>query len=287
MTTSAMTADSRLKESFKGMLQKLARNDFLWRSLWLPMAKFGRHMTWQRSVTELNRIESALRPGYAVQSGIFAGMRYPRFKSIGSALLVKLLGIYEVELTKIFEQIIATPYEVVVDIGCAEGYYAVGLAMKMTQARVHAYDIDVEARVLCEEMARLNGVAERVQVGGACTAEGLVETVAGKRALIISDCEGGELDLFGARIVDQVRHCDLLIEAHDFVHRGISKALQERFRATHECRIVHSMDPLEKAQRHPSPLIQEKHGDVLMWLYNEGRPEVMEWLYFTPRERNV
>jgi len=283
MSSQRIDAPSRLKASLKQGLQLLAKNDLLWKALWLPVAKFGRHMTWQRSVTELNRIESELRPAYEVQAGVFAGMRYPKFQSVGSALLAKLLGTYEVELTAIFECLVQTPYDVIVDVGCAEGYYAVGLALRIPSAKVFAFDIDSQARGLCKEMARLNGIPDRVVVRGVCTPEALSKIVAGKRALIISDCEGGERDLFAPHCVTQLQHCDLLVETHDFIHRGMSMELQERFRATHECRVVHSMDPLEKASRHPSPLIREKSSEVLAWLYNEGRPEIMEWLHLVPR----
>jgi hypothetical protein len=283
MTTQLANADSRLKGSLKHALQMLARNNLLWNAVWLPLAKFARHMTWQRSVKELHRIEAELHPSYVVQGGLFAGMRYPRFKSVGSALLAKLLGTYEVELTEILTQAIQTPYEVIADVGCAEGYYAVGLALKIPQCKVFAFDIDPEARALCTEMAQVNHVTDRLVVEGKSTGESLSNLVAGKRALVISDCEGGELDLFDPSTILKIAHCDVLIEAHEFIHRGISQELQNRFRATHECRVVHSMDPLEKAERHPSPLIREKSTEVLAWLYSEGRPEVMEWLWLTPR----
>ncbi|MCE9519160.1 MAG: hypothetical protein K8R87_06385, partial [Verrucomicrobia bacterium] len=169
----------------------------------------------------------------------------------------------------------------------AEGYYAVGLAVRMPNLKVEAFDIDLRARELCAEMASLNGVADRVSIHGACVPEQLSAAVAGQRALIISDCEGAELDIFNDTIVPQLAACDLLIEAHDFIVRGISETLQERFGKTHHCTLFQSMNPMEKIIRHPSAFIQETAPEVLAWLYDEGRPETMQWLFFTPRHNQA
>src|SRR5579859_5362525 len=59
-----------------------------------------------------------------VRSGPFAGMRYVD-ASIGSAYLPKLLGIYERELHPVIEEACASRPGLIVDLGAAEGYYAV------------------------------------------------------------------------------------------------------------------------------------------------------------------
>ena len=98
--------------------------------------------------------------GRRVLSGPFVGMDYVQ-QATGSALMPKLLGSYEAELHETLEKIAATEYAAIIDIGCAEGYYAIGLAMRLPNAQVYAFDIDPEARELCTAMARLNGVEER------------------------------------------------------------------------------------------------------------------------------
>lgn len=265
------------------MLRVLAGVDVLWDWLWLPMARFGRHMTWQRSDREMRRLGEVLGPDYRVDEGPFKGMKYPHFESVGSSLLGKLTGTYEVELAGWVERLLQTPYELVVDIGCAEGYYAVGFAMRKPEVEVHAYDTNERARQLCANMAALNGVANRVRVEGLCSAQELASLVRGRRALVISDCEGGELDVFAESVMDSLSRCDVLIEPHDFVIAGVSETLKMRFHATHECAVAHNMFPLEKAAKHPSRLMREKDPEVLEWLYSEGRPESMAWLLFTPR----
>lgn len=65
--------------------------------------------------------------GGVILSGPFKGLMYPR-ESVGSAWAPKLLGTYESELSPTIERIVSGGYRSVVDIGAAEGYYAVGLA---------------------------------------------------------------------------------------------------------------------------------------------------------------
>ena len=47
-------------------------------------------------------------------------------------------------------------YEQILDIGCAEGYYAVGLARMFPNAFVKAYNSSPIARDLCNKMVQTN-----------------------------------------------------------------------------------------------------------------------------------
>ena len=48
-----------------------------------------------------------------------------------------LLGTWELELAEVWELIFANDFSVMVDVGAAEGYYAIG----MTQARCEGYSL--------------------------------------------------------------------------------------------------------------------------------------------------
>ena len=109
----------------------------------------------------------------------------------------------------------APHYAAVLDIGCAEGYYAAGCARLWPVSEVYAYDIDPTALRLCAALADANGVAKRVHVRGACTPETLISfDFPQGRSLIISDCEGYEAALFTPSTLPYLAGCDLLIEVH-------------------------------------------------------------------------
>jgi hypothetical protein len=69
--------------------------------------------------------------GTTVLHGPFAGLMYPRdlLLAQADAPIAKLLGTYEQELHPVFEEVIAKQPRTIIDIGAAEGYYAVGLAL--------------------------------------------------------------------------------------------------------------------------------------------------------------
>jgi len=105
-----------------------------------------------------------------VQFGPFAGMRLPDESSwSGGDGSSKLLGCYEQELHSTVEKAIARQPEVLINIGCAEGYYAVGLARRLPTAQVFAFDTDEKAQSICRLAAQLNGVENQLVIEGECT----------------------------------------------------------------------------------------------------------------------
>lgn len=132
------------------------------------------------------RIEGTIFEPLTVLNGPFKGMKYPSLSAVGSAVFAKLLGSYERELHPTLEIVLERSCSEIIDIGCAEGYYAVGLAMKFENAKVYAFDSDAEARKRCSIMAKLNGVADRVIVDAQYTADTLVNFKFQEKGLIIS-----------------------------------------------------------------------------------------------------
>jgi precorrin-6B methylase 2 len=176
------------------------------------------------------------RYGTDVQAGPFQGMRYVR-RSTGSTIIPKLLGSYEIELGPWLREVCVRDYRVVVDIGCAEGYYAIGLARNLLSASVYAFDIDPVARRLCNEMAHLNGVASRVKVQGECTSR-LLNQILVPGSLVISDCEGAEEALLDPYQVPSLKEADIIVELHDHLLPGETQRLVERFASTHTITLV-------------------------------------------------
>jgi len=149
---------------------------------------------------------------YTVQAGPFAGMKYTRSALLSRHATPALLGVYERQLYP-FIDAVAQHCDLVVDIGSAEGYFAVGLARQ--GKRVVAFDANPHERRICKEMAAANQVSERVTVRPWCDPSTLIDLVEGQGgAFIISDIDGGELDLFTPEVVAATRHCDLIIEMH-------------------------------------------------------------------------
>lgn len=180
--------------------------------------------------------------GLVVQNGSFQGMRYiaemlsPQ-EVAHRDLVPKLLGSYEAELHPALEGVLGRNNETIVNIGCSEGYYAVGLSLRLPAARIFAFDLDPEARWLCEQMARLNGVSDRVNIRGECSLDALRD-LASDRTLIVCDCEGCELALLQPHSASGLTGCDLIVELHDCIRPGTSQAIIDRFDATHDVEVI-------------------------------------------------
>ena len=245
--------------------------------MWYARAR----MTWWNY--RLTRIVASIaaRHGLVVQGGPFAGMVYVASTvsafSQGvvckSALVPKLLGSYEAELHQIVAKLLKTRYPTVVNIGCGEGYYAVGFALRLPGARIYAFDTDPPARNLCAELAHANGVEARVIVAGECDHHRLAALTL-ERALIVCDCEGCELDLLRPDLVPGLKACDIVVELHDFIDPRISEIVLSRFEASHKIRLV------ESTERDPSnySVLRNLAARDQRLAVNEFRPH-MEWAF--------
>ena len=188
-----------------------------------------RHLAKWRAEVVANTIVA--RSGTKVRSGPFAGMDYAVRASEGTRA-ARLLGCYEASLAPVIEAIIARAYPLVIDVGCAEGYYAVGLARRMPASRIMARDESPKAQALCRQLAALNGVADRVEVGGRMEHADFAICDA-QPTLILCDIEGAEADLLDPAVAKGLLSADILVEAHDVVQPGLADLITSRFAATH------------------------------------------------------
>ena len=78
--------------------------------------------------------------GTTVMQGPLKGMNF-LYKSAEGCHIAKLLGCYEQPLQPFIEEAIEANYKTILNIGCAEGYYAVGMARRMPNTQVLAFDL--------------------------------------------------------------------------------------------------------------------------------------------------
>jgi hypothetical protein len=230
------------------------------------------------SVTPLTRSFTE-QHGLTVLHGPLAGLRLSEeMVGLSGDLVAKLLGTYERELIPAFEEWIASRPAVVVDVGAAEGYYAVGLAHAMPDATVHAFDIDPAARRRCAELAALNGVQERVLVREECTPEALGQLPA-QGVVVLSDCEGCERELLDPARQPLLRGWAIIVELHDFIDPSISATLRARFADSHDIELISERPVAELQPPELAHLSDAERAAVL----GENRPTVMSWFHLRPR----
>ena len=224
------------------------------------------------------------RTGRQVRAGPFRGMNYVE-QSVGSCLVPKLLGIYERELTYEIERICRWRPKLIVDIGAAEGYYAVGMALRNPEARVVAFEMDRRGREVLREVATRNNVTGRLSILGECEPDSLRAILRNgpKAVCVICDVEGDEERLLDPTVVPELIGVTLLVETHEFVQRGITNELRRRFAASHRIDLIWQ-EPRTRADfpwRTLGTMLLP--GSYLDWAVSEWRPERMSWLWMTPK----
>lgn len=232
-----------------------------------------------------NLVKSAIcaATGSRVVHGPFKGLQYVT-ASVGSVFQAKLFGTYEMELHPVLGGLAALKLDRVVDVGAAEGYYAIGLA-RLLRRPVVAYEMDPVGRDLLARMAELNGVSSLLSIRGECVAgdlEAVLSEKAGDRNLVVCDVEGAELLLMDPVATPALRKSWLLVEAHDLYVAGITQTLRGRFKDTHRIVEISTRPRVIGDFPKSAGLANWLPAFVKLRYMDERRPEPMIWLWMTP-----
>lgn len=219
----------------------------------------------------------AATDGLVIQNGPFKGMTYVAAATEG-ALLPRLIGSYESELHPHILALIEEGIDTVIDVGCAEGYYAVGLARLIPHAQVHAYDTDPAARTACRALAEQNGVLDRVTIGETFKGEDFAAFTPGK-TLVFMDIEGGEKMLLDPEAYPALKALHVLVETHPYPGVDITRIITERFAASHDIVRI-EMGP--KTTPLPPWMTRLSHIDQLIGTW-EWRARPTPWLVMRPK----
>ncbi|NMA44714.1 MAG: methyltransferase [Candidatus Diapherotrites archaeon] len=202
-----------------------------------------------------------------ILNGPFKKMKYINC-AIGSTIFPKIIGSYESILTDWITEISDKKYSTFVDVGCAEGYYAVGVAKKNPKIKVIAFDIDKDARKLCKDLAKLNN-CKNVVVKEKITHNFINKLP--KKTLILCDIEGGETSLLDPKKAPNLYNLDMIVELHDVFGKKILLTMLNRFSTTHKIEIVSDVAPNEKdydfgKYKKGNNLLDEKRYLTSIWL---------------------
>jgi len=218
------------------------------------------------------------RTNNTVVHGIFKGMKIlPKWGWGDADYASKLLGIYESELYDVAEEHFAAGIDLIINVGCAEGFWGIGAAIK-TSAPLVLVDIDSNTLDIALENCAANNITadtltfitpEILQAGLALS----------KSPLVIMDCEGAEEEYLDPEKVAALAHTRIMVETHDCNKEGLSQLIADRFVDTHDVQWI--------SQGAKNPYIEPIHdfGDEDKWLIvNENRPSTMIWLSLTPKK---
>lgn len=165
-----------------------------------------------------------------VASGPFTGMKLD-YEALPVHSAPKFLGTYERELHDAVERMIALAPRYVLNVGCAEGFYAVGFAIRLPDARVFAADADPKAVSATLRNAEINGVAGRVSLIGIIRSGQFHNYLRADGSLLVMDCEGAEFTLLDPGVDPILLRTNMLVEIyHEYGNPG---ELATKFSETH------------------------------------------------------
>lgn len=220
-----------------------------------------------------------------VASGPFAGLKYIP-KAHGSCLPPKLIGIYERELHPVFVALKTAPVDVLIDVGAAEGYYAVGMVMAGLAGQSVAFEADPNGAALLRDLAERNGATDRVTVKGWCRPADLQKELtahAGQRVLLIVDVEGAEDDLLNPAEVTATRTAEILVELHDCFVPGVTDRIRERYTPTHNITRFQQTPRSEADNPYRSWLVRRLPARYRAEVVSEKRMGQMHWFWMQPK----
>jgi len=223
--------------------------------------------------------------GKSLKWGPFRGMRYIG-ASIHSVLGPKILGTYESEIAHLIHKACSKNFRLIVDVGAAEGYYAVGLALRNPKSQVVAFEADPEGRRLLADMVNENAVNDRVEMRGYCTSAALESILApAARPLAVMDVEGAEQALLDPAVCPSLLRAEIIVELHEFICPGIGELLRRRFASTHDIQEtweqVRTLKDLPAVVRVLARLLPTS---FFLNAMKEHRPARMSWLHLVPKD---
>lgn len=246
------------------IVRKLSRVEVLRAAKRVYQTYFARQIVTKKIVEASN---------WKVLSGPFAGMVWGKHGLTWSAfdLGPQLLGTYEQDLHQVISSEIERKPPQIINLGCADGYYAVGMALACKDSEVWGIDIDAESLKHCLANANLNNIKLNV-------AQLLPDTLR-QGAFWLVDVEGAEAEILDPEAKPVLKHCSVLVELHPFLSPGVKELIWDRFRKSHKIVEIRS------GARNPNQFpFLEDIPDRLRWsVASEGRSQVMSWLYLNPK----
>lgn len=229
-------------------------------------------------------IEFYKRFDSTIQYGLFKGLKLGTEPTWGgfSDKSAQLFGIYEQEVLDFISNLDELT-NVFINLGAADGYYAIGMLASKKAVKSYAYETDEKSREIMKENALINQVQERLEVRGEAVQDFYKDFTAEElnRSLILSDIEGAEFKVFNRDTFSNLSKSNIIIELHDWIFPVSESLLNELIAnssATHYASIVQtSARDLAKFKE-----LQDLCDNDRWIICSEGRPKLMSWLMLKP-----
>jgi hypothetical protein len=221
-----------------------------------------------------------------IQYGPFKGMLLSRGDWWGKIDRPSMIyGFYEQEVLESLTKE-KGKFNTLIDVGAADGYYAIGGVISKTFKKSVCYEIAKEGQNQIRKNAQLNNVGENIEIRGEAK-RNFYDDFSQEElssSLILMDIEGCEFDIFSQRgDFEKLKHSTLIIESHalhfddgDEKQQNLINLAQEFFDVTELKTGIRDFSNFSDLK---------KYSDSDRWLMcSEGRGELMSWFRLEPRK---
>ena len=215
-----------------------------------------------------------------VQQGPFKGMIINEDQFWGQGdRSSKILGLYEKEIQDLIVSIQKDKnYSTFVDIGGADGFFAIGSLVNNLFEKCEVFEISKRGRNSIQKNSKKNNVYDSIKIHDKASKRSLIKIDNINNSLILCDIEGGEYELFDEKLINGIHPSDIIIEIHKDKENSLVN-FEKRFtksysltKITQEPRSLKNFKELENINDNNRALIT-----------SEGRSYVQEWWHLSPK----
>ncbi len=267
----------RETEYFRPMLERSERASDRDRARWRQETVRQRHERVSLEVYELCK--------GVVRYGPFTGMAISSAPWWGKLDLgSQCLGLYEKEILDYLDGVTEHAYSIFIDIGAADGYYAVGMLLSKKVDHAVCFEMSAAGQSAIRENWSQNQQPGLLEVFGEATPDSLCELLPGplENGLVLVDIEGAEFELLTDAVLFLLSKSTVIVEIHNWIDDFITQYVAMIMRIGE----LFDIDVIERKNRNTDVFeeLRDFTDDNRALLASESRPCVMRFLRLTPKD---
>jgi len=197
--------------------------------------------------------------------------------------ITQTLGIYEKHVLDMLIDFSSKETTKFIDIGAADGYFAVGMAFGDYFRDVHAFEISEEGQKHIKKNALRNKCKDRVTAYGEANLASLKGILNDEeRAVVLIDIEGFEYDLLSLEMLSLLKKCFLVCELHPWMVECGNEKQEKLLRDASE---YFDLSLIKRETYNPNQFVEldEFTDEERLIAVGEARRKNMNWLVLHPK----
>lgn len=197
--------------------------------------------------------------------------------------ITQTLGVYEEHVLDKLIYFSSQGSKRFIDIGAADGYFAIGMAFSKKYTDVHIFEIEPRGRERIRENAALNLCTDMINVYGEANFYSLKNLINKKfKSTILIDIEGAEYDLLNNEVLSLLAGNYCICELHPWL---VSNGYKLQNDLLDRASKLFNVELMFRASYAPNlfPEFDDLSDEERLIAVGEGRDKNMQWLVLTPK----